>query len=176
MPRKPRPRRPKNYKTKEPPGVCKGPGCNCWTPAGCAGAWYLAILESEAFKDCYKGPCYDYGACVTDRCSIHPACLIQTIKQFWMKTYHALVANPGQVVRDALSFTSAEAMRLAALAGHPLEAAGLVGSAEVGGVTEGCPPGTRWAIGLTGYSCQSPATHPIAATREQLIAAGILTS
>jgi hypothetical protein len=29
-------------------------------------------------------------------------------------------------------------------------------------------------VGLTGYSCQTPLTHPTAATREQLIAIGVL--
>lgn len=175
VPRKPRPRRPKNYKTKVPPGVCKGPGCHCWTPSGCAGSWYLAILESEAFKDCYKGPCYDYTACVTDRCSIHPDCLASIIKTFWMKQYRAVVANPiGAITADAKAI-AAEARRLGVLITRGAE---IFTHREVAlepdAVTEGCPPGTRWAVGLTGYSCQTPATHPIAATREQLIAAGIL--
>lgn len=165
--------RPARYKTVERPGVCKGPGCTCWTPAGCIGAWYLDALPDFAQSDCYRGPCYDYGACVTERCQVHPACLVNTILQFWVNQYRAVAQNP-------LGYPAGVAAA-AARAGRQLLGAGRQVAAQfeligpsVGGVTEGCPPGTRWAVGLTGYSCQSPATHPIAATREQLIAAGIL--
>ena len=168
--------RPKNYKTRQKPGVCKGPGCTCWTPAGCAGDWYMAILGTAAFKDCYKGPCYSYEGCVEERCALHIDCLAQTILQFWVNTYHSVSVNPLQTAADAAHFVAAQVDRFATLARHPLQAAGFAGPDDSAGVTEGCPPGTRWAVGLTGYSCQSPATHPIAATREQLIAAGILTS
>jgi hypothetical protein len=175
IPRKERPRRPRAYKTKQPPGVCKGPGCTCWTPAGCTGSWYLELVPWFKDSDCFKGACYDYTACVTGRCSIHPACLIATILQFWARQYRAVVANPIGAVTDAAKEVTTEAKRLGFLVTHAAE---IFGFREVGpepwAVTEGCPPGTRWAVGLTGFSCQTPATHPTAATREQLIAAGIL--
>jgi hypothetical protein len=133
----------------------------------------MAILGSAAFKDCYKGPCYDYGACVTERCSIHPDCLVSIIKAFWMKTYRALVTNPLGLATDAV--TGAKLTGLHAVRALEQQIAALeIIAPSVGGVTEGCPPGTRWAWGLTGLSCQSPATHPRAATREELIQYGIL--
>lgn len=46
---------------------------------------------------------------------------------------------------------------------------GEAGPAAIDGITKGCPPGTRWALGLTGCSCQSPATHPIALTASELL-------
>lgn len=174
--RKPRPARfarPARYKTVERPGVCKGPGCTCWTPAGCIGAWYLDALPDFAKSDCYRGPCYDYGACVTERCQVHPACLVNTILQFWVNQYRAVAANPlGYPAQVAASVAQAARQTLAV--GKQVLAQFELIAPVIEGVTEGCPPGTRWAVGLTGYSCQSPATHPIAATREQLIAAGIL--
>lgn len=172
-PRLPRPPRPRNRKTKEPPGVCKGPACNCWTPAGCIGHWYIEMLPAFAASDCYKGPCYDYGACVTERCNLHVDCLAQTIFQFWARTYRAFAANPLEVIAEAgrgVAFAARHTLRVSeqTLAQFELIAP------SVDGITQGCPPGTRWAWGLTGLSCQSPATHPRAATREELIQYGIL--
>jgi len=172
-PRPPRPPRPRSRKSKEPPGVCKGPGCNCWTPAGCIGAWYLEALPEFSKSDCYKGPCYDYGACVTERCNIHVDCLVNSILAFWTKTYKAIAANPLQVAQDAgsgLEFAARHAVRALEQGLAQLE----IIRGSTGEVTEGCPPGTRWAWGLTGLSCQSPATHPRAATREELVRYGIL--
>jgi hypothetical protein len=135
----------------------------------------LELLPAFADTECYRGPCYDYTACVTEKCNLHVGCLVNTIAQFWARTYHAATVNPLAVAADAVAGVKGAArLALGALTqvGAQLDLVAPV----LEGVTEGCPPGTRWAVGLTGYSCQSPATHPVAATRAELVAAGILRS
>jgi hypothetical protein len=101
---------------------------------------------------------------------------VNTILQFWARQFRAVAAGQGL---ELVTETVGELGRLGSRARRVLPAmiTDLVSGGPLTlteGVTEGCPPGTRWAVGLTGYSCQSPYTHPIAATREELIAAGIL--
>lgn len=129
---------------------------------------------SEGFGPCFPGPCYDYVACVTHVCVSDVACAVHGIFQFWAKQYKAVAVYVDPVLAPLIAATPV--IQQVLLAALPAIQAANIAIAVTGpaGVTEGCPPGTRWAVGLTGFSCQSPITHPTAATREQLIAAGIL--
>lgn len=110
---------------------------------------------------------------MSEKCQLHPGCLVNTILQFWQRQYRALAQNPlGLVAEAATGLVGAARFAHAVIRQTAAQLEVLPPVLE--GVTEGCPPGTRWAVGLTGFSCQSPATHPIAATREQLIAIGVL--
>lgn len=157
FPRKPRtPRRP-YAKTKYSVGWCKRPACTCWTPAGCIGPEMLEAVKAAgllggASADCYPGPCYDYGACVTNQCFSEVACAIRGIFQFWADKYAVVAAYVAARGADALAAVTAAgepgALELGGAApGGTLTAAGTY-------YTKGCPPGRRWVIGLTGCSCQ----------------------
>ena len=176
-PRKPRPprkprvsraRRPKNYKTVQKPGVCKGPACDCWTPGGCVGDWYLDLLPQFKDSGCYRGPCFNYEACVSGKCQHHPGCLINQIIQFWQRQYRAAVTY----VQPALDYLPA-----AVRPGQSVSVLGKIGTAEPeaaaqlppNAVTLGCPPGWYWTIGLTGCRCVEPNTGLYAATRAEVI-------
>jgi len=133
-------------------------------------------IPSFAASDCYRGPCYSYEACITDKCQIHAGCVINTILQFWARHYRAVVAYVEPVVTPALAAARAARLALPALGVLQLIGEELTADAAPppGAVSDGCPPGTTWRIGLTGFSCQGPEHGGPIATREQLVAAGIL--
>jgi hypothetical protein len=181
-PRKPRaprmarfprtPRRP-YAKTKYDVGWCKRPACNCWTPAGCIGPEMLEAVKLagllETAKDCYPGPCYDYGACVTNQCFAETACEIRGIFQFWARQFEAAVSYALPPVVEAAK-AAGRTLLAAAQAAATSEALNLGGAPPPTGFTKGCPPGTRWVIGLTGCSCQPFAIPYPPATAEQILA------
>jgi hypothetical protein len=164
--RKPRPR---TYKTKQDPGICKGPSCTCWTPGGCIGRWYLELLPWFAASDCFRGPCYSYEACGSDKCQIHAACVINQILRFWADRYKAVAAwteNQAPTVTAAVTTTArtlAPLLRLAGLVGAP---AAPPAAAEL----PGCPPGEHWTLGLTGCRCVPAVWGLPRATQAQVIA------
>lgn len=168
LPRRPRKPRPKNFKTKQPPGVCKGPGCTCWTPGGCAGDWYLTVFGDFTKTDCYRGPCYDYEACVSDKCQVHAACAINEIIQFWARQYRAVVTyvSPVLVPVGNLAITAARALPVI---GTAALLADVVQGLPAGAVSVGCSQGEYWTMGLTGCRCVPIGSGLIAITKEQVI-------
>lgn len=174
FPRTPRtPRRP-YAKTKYSVGWCKRPACNCWTPAGCIGPEMLEAVKLagllEAAPDCYPGPCYDYAACVTNKCFAETACQIRGIFQFWAGQFKAAVAYAGPTVEAQTRRALSVAERL--LIRRQLGAGAVPPEPEpFRGYTKGCPPGRRWVLGLTGCSCQPFEIPYPPATAEQILAA-----
>lgn len=180
-PRPPRPRRPsraRSQKTKYSTGWCKRPSCFCWTPAGCIGPEMLeavtlaGLLESS--PDCYPGPCYSYEACVTQRCFSETSCVIQGILRFWITQYRAASAYVVPLVVEAVQPIRRVGLRVLIPGPLPVTVLAPPVSEAAGGVTEGCPAGHSWAVGLTGFSCQPIGSAHFRATRAQLIANGII--
>jgi hypothetical protein len=163
-----RPPRPRNYKTNEEPGVCKGPGCTCWTPAGCATADYLGVFGGFQATDCYRGPCWHYESCVNDKCAIHAACAINDILQFWARQYRAAVAYVQPVAASALLQIQAALAPVApfALPAGELETAPAL---PPGAQTAGCSAGEYWTLGLTGCRCVPIGSGLAPATLAQVI-------
>jgi hypothetical protein len=151
--RKPRKPRPKNYKTKQNPGTCRVPGCNCWTPGGCVPAARPPAEEAAYWGECYGGPCYSYEACVSEKCQVHPACLVNQIFQFWARQYRAAVAYVEPVLTPALAAAQELARALPALGVLQRIGEELTATVPPGAVTVGCPPGGYWIETLTGISC-----------------------
>lgn len=176
-PRRPRPARapraprPRMQKTKLSIGVCKRPGCTCWTPAGCASDVYYSIIKAIGFDnpECFPGPCFDYTACVSGRCFSDLTCAIIGIVQFWQRQYRyvvqgqlaPVVAEVGEAVRGFAAIENLRKARFEQLVED------VVGPKQL---TEGCPPGWYWVIGLTGCRCVPKEAGVPPATREQIIA------
>lgn len=153
-----RPRRPPFRKTKYEPGLCKGPGCTCWTPAGCsATTWVLAqeqVRQNPGLRDCYRGPCYDYVACVEHKCGAAISCVIHQILRFWIRQYEALPAWVTQSVAAAQEFAQPVIQPLAVV----LPGLSVLSTAPVpvAAGDPGCPPGYVWYQTLTGIHCGPP--------------------
>jgi hypothetical protein len=177
FPRPPRPARRPYAKTKLTVGQCKRPTCHCWTPAGCIGPDLYALEKLSpdwpGLQECFPGPCYDYAACVTQKCFAEVACEIQSIFQFWARQYQAAVTYVVPPVVAAAQ--RAQRAGLAAL-GRAAELGATLVAVPIppGGFTQGCPPGTRWVIGLTGCSCQPiDAPYPLATAAQIKAACGV---
>jgi hypothetical protein len=171
--RPPRARRPRNYKTREKPGICKGPGCTCWTPAGCAPPDYVGVFGDFTKTDCYRGPCYSYEACVSDQCQVHALCAINQILQFWVGQYRAVVAYVEPVVAPVLEAARAALQPLPAIGLPPAELSDAIPVAPPGSF--GCgEQGWIWQRTTIGCRCGPPGTFGPPCTEAELIAAGIL--
>jgi hypothetical protein len=168
VPRVPRARRPRNYKTTQRPGLCKGPSCTCWTPGGCVGEWYADLLPWFKDSGCFRGPCYDYEACVSGKCQYHPGCVVNQVIQFWARQYRAAVTWTGQAVAPVLTQARRRLLGATGVAGAG-GAAEEPAAAGAPGITLGCPAGQYWTIGLTGCRCVPAGSGLPAATVAQVI-------
>jgi len=177
-PRRPRKPRGPRQKTKYSIGWCKRPSCFCWTPAGCIGPEMLEAVKLagllETAPDCYPGPCYDYGACVSGRCFSEVSCVIQGILRFWVNQYRAASAYVAPLVVEAVAPIRRVGLRV--LVPGPLPVAPVpapVPGLPAGAITNGCPPGWYWTIGLTGCRCSPPGLNLPPATAAQLAQCGV---
>lgn len=176
-PRKPRTSRRPYAKTKYDVGWCKRPACTCWTPAGCIGpqmleAVKLAGLLGGASADCYPGPCYDYGACVTNQCFSEVSCAIRGIYLFWAKQYHVVAAYLAEQGTAAVTAVVAARQRGLARLAPPVptpEAPGI----PLGAFTTGCGPGEYWQATTIGCRCGPPGAYGPPASAELLARCGI---
>jgi hypothetical protein len=174
LPRPPRAKRPPRPPSKYDVGLCKRPSCTCWTPAGCIGPplaeAYRISPNWEGLKPCFPGPCYEYTSCVTHVCTSDATCAVFQILQFWVKQYKAVVTyiEPAVPIITAATILTRRALLLAVPAIRGIELVQSLTTAPP--ITDGCPPGWYWAIGLTGVACSDPRLGRQAATAEQLIA------
>jgi hypothetical protein len=119
--------------------------------------------------DCYRGPCYSYEACVSDKCQVHAACAINQIIQFWARQYKAVVAYVEPVTTPVLAATRVVARALPAI-GVLQQIGEVLQAPPPSGVTLGCPPNHFWTIGLTGCRCVPSDSGLYQATEAQVIA------
>lgn len=172
--RKPRARRPRNWKTRYPPGICKGPGCTCWTPAGCAPESYKFVFGDFTKTDCYRGPCFSYEQCVSEKCQVHAACAINQILQFWARQYRAAVAYVvAAVPAPAQAALRTLAQRPSVILPPSEPVAPLPVPAALREARYGCPADRKWVISSIGLVCAVLEDPRPEATDEQLAAFGV---
>jgi hypothetical protein len=129
----------------------------------------LTVFGDFTKTDCYRGPCYDYEACVSDKCQVHAACAINEIIQFWAQKYRAVVAYVQPIITPAQELARVAIRALPALGAIQILSEAIAPPAAAG-VGIGCPTGWYWTVGLTGARCVPPGSGAFPATQEQVIA------
>jgi hypothetical protein len=148
---------PKGYFAFCPQG---GYGISCAGPDGevgwSGGSTPLSGLDVKRFTEAYcaAGQCQEGG-----RITPPPG-----YKEFVVKTK---IRNPAVAIKASCQPVLADLPVIQDVRQLPRVGSGP--APPLDGVTKGCPPGTRWALGLTGCSCQTPATHPIALSPSELL-------
>lgn len=171
--RPPRRRRARNYQTKQEPGICKGPGCTCWTPAGCAPPSYKLVFGDFTKTDCYKGPCFSYEQCASGKCLLDSLCEVNRILQFWVRQFKMVGAWIDTQLAKTPAPVQAALQQLAAQPSVVLPPAlpAPAGSPRVD--RYGCPPDRKWVISSIGLVCAILEDPRPEATDAQLAAFGI---
>jgi hypothetical protein len=123
--------------------------------------------------DCYRGPCFDYVACVSDKCQVHAACAINEILQFWVRQYQAVAAYVAPVLEPTLEAAQAVARILPGLGvlqriGEELQAVPPPGSTSCG------EQGWIWQRTTIGCRCGPPGAFGAPADHDLLVACGLI--